>query len=296
MRLHFPHFEPRALLSQEKADAAACTLLALGKQPRGNKLMPLVAEFASYLHSVAPVASQAVAGLLEKQPKGARVVNRWLLDFPQPGTVQQEPPLSDKDFIFLDGLDPSAQPDLKVEVCQIGDPDEFVRRAVLAGHPLAMNFHLGDDVQSAVRMNFHEEPYRLAKLRVAAIAHWTSRAKALQPKEEQLHSSLPEHLKPILKGKRLLLFREMMDAAGCEDPELVSEICQGFSLVGWQSASGHFLPRVRRPEISVETFRALSEGLNSAVMDKARARASRVTLKLPLGRKPKKSLMQAGCG
>ena len=147
-------------------------------------------------------------------------------------------------------------------------PDEFIRGAAIAGHPLAMTGHVSDDVKMVAKLNFASEPYVLAKKRVDAVAHWTARAKALQPKEDELHKRSPEHLKSILSGKRLLLLRELMDAAGRDDPELVPEICRGFDLSGWQNVSGHFPPRVRRPEMSVETLRTLSAGLNQAVQDK----------------------------
>ena len=134
--------------------------------------------------------------------------------------------------------------------------------------------HVSDVVKAAIYQNFKAGPYGVAKLRVDSIAHWAKRAKALQAAEADLRASLPAHLQPILKGKRLLLLREMMDAAGCDDPELVSEICEGFSLMGWQSASGHYPPRVRRPEISVETLRALSAGLNASILQKLQATQS----------------------
>ena len=40
--------------------------------------------------------------------------------------------------------------------------------------------------------------------------------------------------------------------------------------MGWQAAAGHYPFRVRRQEISVDTLRVLSDGLNSSVLEKLR--------------------------
>ena len=269
VQLHFPHLDCHAFQHQCSSDTPAATRLVLGKQPRGNKFNQLVSEFSSYLLSVAPVASQSVNALLAQQPKGARIVHRWLLKFSERGSVQPNPPEPEFAFTYLDGLDMSSQSDVQVEICKIGipcSPEVFLERAVLAGHPLAMEQHLSDDVKEAAYLNFKAEPYGVAKMRVDALAFWTDRAKSLQTAEANLHSGMPAHLQPILSGKRLLLLREMMDAAGCQDPDLVSDICAGFDLTGWQPASGHFPARVRRPEMSTETLKVLSAGLNASVL------------------------------
>ena len=81
VQFHFPHLEHQTLQHQCRADPASATRLVLGKQPRGNKLKPLVSEFFSYIFSVSPVASQSVNALLAQPAKGARIVHRWLLKF-----------------------------------------------------------------------------------------------------------------------------------------------------------------------------------------------------------------------
>ena len=135
VQLHFPRLEHQTLHHQFRADPASATRLVLGKQPRGNKLKPLVSEFSSYIFSVSPVTSQSANALLAQQAKGARIVHRWLLKFSDRGSVQPNPPDFGVDFNYLDGLDSSSSPGAQVEVCQIGlpcSPEEFLNRAVLA--------------------------------------------------------------------------------------------------------------------------------------------------------------------
>ena len=154
---------------------------------------------------------------------------------------------------------------------QIGIPcseEVFVERAVAAGHPRSLTCHVEPVVSACAKANFEEPAADLASFRISSMKYWIGRAEALKNKELQLHADLPEHLRPILKGKRLLLLREMMEAAGCEDVALVDHICQGFRLSGWLPASGEFVARSRRPKFSVHTLGILSKGLNKSTLEK----------------------------
>ena len=82
--------------------------VALGQQPRGTGIGPLVAEFSHFISCFcAPSQPQALNAFLEQQPKGARIVRRRLLSS---GDVLQA--LTSCDFpVFLDGIsDPRSGP------------------------------------------------------------------------------------------------------------------------------------------------------------------------------------------
>ncbi|CAE7914447.1 unnamed protein product, partial [Symbiodinium necroappetens] len=96
---------------------------------------------------------------------------------------------------------------------------------------------------------------------------WTSRAKELEERELALHASLPEHVKHILKGKRLLLWKEMIAEYGLPDTTLVDDMMAGFPLSGWLPQSHAFPKHIKRPEFSLDTLRLLSEGLNKQTLD-----------------------------
>ena len=57
-------------------------------------------------------------------------------------------------------------------------------------------------------------------------------AESLAPAEAALHDSLAPHLKPVLKGKRLLLWREMLESFEYPDLGICDEVVNGFDLVG----------------------------------------------------------------
>ena len=54
------------------------------------------------------------------------------------------------------------------------------------------------------------------------------RAKELEADERKLHADLPPHLQHILKGKRLLLLKEVLEDLQYPDQSLVDEIASGF--------------------------------------------------------------------
>lgn len=50
--------------------------------------------------------------------------------------------------------------------------------------------------------------------------------------EEQLHHAWPEHLRRILKNKKLILFKRLLNGLGYEDAKIAEEMMVGFILNG----------------------------------------------------------------
>ena len=75
------------------------------------------------------------------------------------------------------------------------NPINFLRRAVAAGHPRGMEMFLGEAVDQALRDNFLNEPFSVAKKRIDFFKRWNERARLLQPREDELHAKLPPYLR-----------------------------------------------------------------------------------------------------
>ena len=71
------------------------------------------------------------------------------------------------------------------------------------------------------------------------------RAKELQKDEDELHRSLLEHLREVLVGKRLLLWKEILTELEFPDVKIINGINSGFPVTGWVEESGVLLPAVR---------------------------------------------------
>ncbi|CAE7626039.1 NaCP60E [Symbiodinium sp. CCMP2592] len=261
-------FGPRVLAQAIQDPSANVARINLGTQPRGNSLPSLVWEFDTTLDFVVPVqCDKPLEAVLSSLPKGSRIFSRRVCEW---GSLKSLLEGVGKPKTNIVGLDP-LHPPACAELVQVGVPcseEVFVARAIAAGHPRSLAVHVEPFVTVSARANFEAPPAELASFRIDAMKFWIGRAGALKEKEQELHQNLPDHLRPILKGKKLLLLQEMMRAAGCEDVDLVSDICQGFKLSGWLPASGEFVPRSRRPKFSVETLGVLSKGLNKATLQK----------------------------
>ena len=89
--------------------------------------------------------------------------------------------------------------------------EQFVQKAVLAGHPVGSESRLPAALKEAVDMVTSSSVKQITEHRLKALKHWLSRAKALNHDEEKLHEGLPDGLRDILAPKRLLLWKEMME-------------------------------------------------------------------------------------
>ena len=108
--------------------------------------------------------------------------------------------------------------------------------------------------------------HRLLAHRAEIFKGWLKKAAELRSDEINLHSSLPEHLKKILKNKKLLLWKHILVSLGYGDAKIVDEIIAGFSLTGWATESGVFDKRVKAASMTVDQLSGVALGLNSAVV------------------------------
>ena len=238
--------------------APATDRLVLGLQP--NRAPGLLPEFGYFVHVVQPVAASEPPA-----PSSGRLLSRHLSTW---GEVQAEKRLAN---VGLQCLIDNPLPSLPVEVFRFGvplSPDKFLKRAVEVGHPHAFASNLEPTLKDVVAENISGDPLALVKTRLRFVAKWSARAKELEASERKLQDSLPEHVGKILKGKRLLLWKEMILEYDLPDKALIDDMLAGFPLSGWLPKSGAFPSHVRRPEFSVETLRHLAEGLNKATLRK----------------------------
>ena len=88
--------------------------------------------------------------------------------------------------------------------------------------------------------------------RRAALDHYGRLAAELEPQEAALRARGDPHVQAILAGKRLLLFKRMLEDTGHPDGRLPEDMLEGFPLVGDLADSGAF-PLLDQPsELAVE--------------------------------------------
>ena len=94
---------------------------------------------------------------------------------------------------------------------------------------------------------------------------WLKRSLELKSQEEDLHAQMPLHLRRVLKGKKLLLWKEILVDLQYKDAGVIDDVIKGFSLTGWAPKTGVFEPWVRKPEYSLDHLLKLAPALNAAV-------------------------------
>ena len=175
----------------------------------------------------------------------------------------------DKQYVDKVLLEGNIDLECMVEKVSVGTPRgpiDFGNRSFVAGHPRSIAVHLSQQVQDALKANFYDEPHIVARKRAVFFARWSKRASKLNHREVALLLSYPEHVKNIMKGKNLLLLREILDDLNYPEKSLFDDHCNGFKLAGWLSKSGVFPSRIRHPEYDVQTLKVSAKGLNKSVL------------------------------
>ena len=226
-------------------------------------MKPLVSEFGGYkILAVPPSHNDGhIATAVEQLPKGAKLVQRKLVKW---GDMR----VCSYDECLVTGMND----DDKVEKIMVGvprEPIDFVAAAIKAGHPRFLDYKSIDSIDNLVQRNIDIDAVSLVRDRLAYLRRWTKRAAELKQEESELHSKLDPHCKAVLRGKRLLLFGEMLKDIKYPDSHLISDICQGFRITGWVRDSGCFVKLPKQPSMTLKQLLGAAKGLNEAVLAKS---------------------------
>ena len=97
------------------------------------------------------------------------------------------------------------------------------------------------------------------------LKHWVNRAKELTEEEAVLKSQLAPHLANIIAPKRVLLWKEMLEAAQYPDLGVVGELIEGTTLTGVVPSCPIFEKSFRPAELDERQLREGSRALNKAI-------------------------------
>ena len=132
------------------------------------------------------------------------------------------------------------------------EPWDFVKKAAQVGHPRFLPYAGSEQLDDLLRTNLNHHACRLDDLRLAFFKKWVKRAKELEKDERNLRLDLGEHVRHVLQGKRLLVFKEMLEDLQFPDKNLFSDIISGFRLSGWMRDSQVFMSLPRPPKLTLE--------------------------------------------
>ena len=261
-------FNPtESLLEQSKQQTtAALQHVNMGFLPRGKKLKPLVSEFSQYKTWIfqANQSDNQVERVMDKFPKGTRIVHRKLLKW---GEVR----VGDVDGKSLQNSSNYTEDQIaeKVSFGIPREPEDFVKEAIKAGHPRFLDYRSINEIDTLLEQNLDAGAFEILSKRTSWLKRWTDRAQELSHDEVALHRSLKPHWAAVLRGKRLLLFGEMLREISYPDVHLIQDICDGFRITGWLRDSGCFERMPKQPTMTVSNLLATARGLNQAVISRA---------------------------
>ena len=145
-------------------------------------------------------------------------------------------------------------------------PQEFVTRARRAGHPAHLHLGIPPQMKHAIDKNASMTPLQIMKIRSAQSNRWMTRAAELEKAEAAFKQSLPPHIRASLKHKRILLFKEMLEAAHYPDKAVADDMANGFNLVGHLELPAGWAPDFRPASISAADLSALSRDGNQQII------------------------------
>ena len=99
---------------------------------------------------------------------------------------------------------------------------------------------------------------QLRKMRLKSFAAMLVLVKKLEDEEIKQHSAMPQHLQMVLRGKRTLLFEQLLQQISYPDVSVASEMRRGFPLYGWLPVSNVFPSSVRAPVIHTSSLETMA--------------------------------------
>ena len=107
---------------------------------------------------------------------------------------------------------------------------EFLNKALEIEHPFDTPLPLEESNLDSIAFICEHGPGATAKFRADQLHYYIGRAKALESEEKKLHLQIDQSLQPVLKRKRLLLFKEMLIDTQVDDKYLFDEVCIWFQV------------------------------------------------------------------
>ena len=147
-----------------------------------------------------------------------------------------------------------------------------MNEVVKAGHPMDMATFLPHRLQDLLEEYAVTDCAKRAGDRVEAMKFWLKRAIELKDSERDLHPGLDESVATVLKGKRVLLWKQMLEAINYEDMSVVQEFTSETPLIGQSEETGLWPKKFKpasmsqsRPLLTYKSFEFMDDDVMDAV-------------------------------
>ena len=173
-----------------------------------------------------------------------QLIPEFLKVFDMDLTQQPLPPLCKQ-------LGPSTPGGTSMGISKVGQfhsVRQFLDKAMNLQHPIDTLNPVPDSTQKAIFNILTKGPFEIASERTGKIKHILDLDKKLQDEEKALHKTLPPYMRRVLKGKKIILFKELLRETSYDDMEVCDFLQNGTQLFGHHSvppyASTKIVPAV----------------------------------------------------
>ncbi len=144
---------------------------------------------------------------------------------------------------------------------------QFVKAAERLEHPFATRFAIMDDVKKNVFDLAVGGLGKLAKDRLSNMQMITQMSHELSKEEARFHAMLPKHAQDVLKGKRILLWKRLLEMTEFPDIE-VADLMKGVPLVGVPNKSPLFASKLCPATTTVDLLLKASRWRNRTIVSR----------------------------
>ena len=115
---------------------------------------------------------------------------------------------------------------------QFHSMEQFINKSLTLDHPMDTMCPVADITMRAIFTILTRGARNLEFFRLDAIKHARAVCDKLHDQEVQLHDSMPEHIRVVVKSKRILLFEQLLKETGYDDLQVVDFMKHGVDLHG----------------------------------------------------------------
>ena len=252
-----------------------------GKQPRGNRLPPLIPEFKEVITTTRRNAADISAKIF--RPGSSIFLQRG---GPDAGAINQ---ISDSISCSLpEGCLQAIIPQ-EDEKRELGEgeswddvvlagvyrtPEEFIAEATKMTHPIDLPGGIPDEILHSIFDMFTLSPMDIAKCRISSAKSVLKLMVENRLEDERALSSLPDSLKTVMKGKHLVTAQRLLEKWNYPDVDLVKDTLEGFKLTGTAPFSKVFDYNPKLPTMSENSLRLRSSLHNKAMISRCKSSGS----------------------
>lgn len=257
--------------------------IAAGRQPRGRRSHMLLPEDGQVVtlsvtnHRDVTLLSNW-KGRIDREvtmnsrcfPKGTRLIhfqksNNWGEHGDQESYVDLSEPPTKRVKVDAPG---TAEVLAKASLGIPMTPLEAVRRSRQVVHPFDVATQVSRAVEECMEVVATRGFDFLHNQRTKTLRWVKERARRLDPEEHKLKKSMHPGIASILKDKKLLLFKELLDYIGHPDQKLVDDIIQGMRITGNADQTGVFPVDFRPAQLEEEDLWRVSKFSQKEVQEK----------------------------